>query len=123
MKTQQLVTALIAAAGIASAAVAGPPASLAGNGSAKVSVIVSSHGLDLTTDAGADQFLERLTSAVDRACDDRANGPTLTLGHTAGFYECRSQALETAMAYVRSPVVKRRYAAMQASDSVRLARR
>jgi len=128
MKTQLLAAALIAAAGLAGAAAAGPldpnPGAPGGHAPVKVLVIVSSHGLDLTTDAGADQFLGRLTAAVNHACNDRlANGPPLTLARTPGFHRCRSQALETAMTYVHSPIVKRRYAAMEAENGLRLARR
>ena len=55
------------------------PGAPGGHGQVKVLVIVSSHGLDLTSDAGADQFLGRLTAAVNHACDDRpADGPPLT---------------------------------------------
>jgi UrcA family protein len=90
----------------------------------KVLVIVSSHGLDLGSDAGANQFLDRLNAAVTRACDDRpADGPAMMMTRTTGFYECRSKALQTAMTYVHSPLVKRRYAAIEARDGLRLARR
>jgi UrcA family protein len=128
MQTQLFAAALIAAAGIAGAALAGPldakPGAPGGHGPVKVLVIVSSHGLDLSSDAGADRFLGRLTSAVNRACDDRrSNGPMLNLAHSEGFYACRSEAIETAMTYVRSPVVTRRYAASEARDGLRLARR
>jgi UrcA family protein len=126
MNVQLLVAALVAATGTAAAAgPLDPPAGAAdGRAPAKVMVIVSSHGLDLTSDAGADQFLGRLTAAVNRACDDRpSDGPALTLTRSAGFRACASQALGTAMSYVRSPVVKQRYAAMQAKDGLVLARR
>lgn len=127
MKIQRLAAALVAAAGIVGAAAAGPldpnPGAPGGHGQVKVLVIVSSHGLDLTNDAGADQFLGRLSAAVNRACDDRPAGPPLMPGRTPGFDTCRSQALETAMTYVHSPIVKRRYAAIEARDGLRLARR
>lgn len=128
MKTQLLGAALVAAAGLAGAACAGTPApregETGGHGQMKVLVIVSSHGLDLTSDLGADQFLRRLTSAVDAACDDRPiYAPTLRLGRTVAFDRCRSQALEMAMTYVHSPIVKRRYAVIEARDGIHLARR
>ena len=128
MKRQLLAAALIAAVGIAGAAVAGPldamPGAPGGHSPVKVLVIVSSHGLDLTSDAGAGKFLDRLTGAVNRACDDRpTDGPALSLGRTSDFYDCRNQALEAAMTYVHSPIVKRRYAANEARGRMRLARR
>jgi UrcA family protein len=128
MKTQLLAAALIAAAGLAGAAAAGSldsrPGDPGGHGPVKVLVIVSSQGLDLTTDVGADQFLGRLTFAVNTACDDRpTDGPALTMTRSGGFAACRAQALETAMTYVRSPIAKRRYAAIEAKDNLRLARR
>jgi len=128
MKTQFLAAALVAAAGLAGAAAAGSldsqPGEPGGHGPVKVLVIISSHGLDLASDAGADRFLGRLTAAVNIACDDRpADGPALTIARSAGFQTCRAQALETAMTYVHSPIVKRRYAAIEAKDGLLLARR
>lgn len=113
-----LAAALFAAAGFAGAAVCAPQAPH------EVRVAVSSNGLDLTTDAGAGRFLERLDAAVTRACDDRpTDGPAFNLSRSADFYLCRRQTLETVMAQVRAPAVKRLYAAMAAEDSVRLAHR
>ena len=127
MKTQLLAAALIAAAGLAGAAVAGSLDVRSGNpggqGPVRVLVIVSSRGLDLSSDAGADHFFGRLSAAVNAACDDRSNGPPLTTARRAGFQTCRAQALQEAMTYVRSPIVKRRYAAIELKDNLRLARR
>ncbi|MFI4966167.1 MAG: UrcA family protein [Caulobacterales bacterium] len=128
MKALLQIAALLAATCLASVASAQPLANLpgvpGGHGPVKVLVIVSSHGLDLSTDAGADQFLGRLTDAVNRACNDRpVDGPALTIARTAKFQVCRAQALETALTYVHSPIVRRRYAAMAARDDLRLARR
>lgn len=128
MKTQLLVAALVAAAGLAGTAAAGSldprDGEPGGHGPVKVLVIVSSHGLDLASDAGAERFLGRLTAAVTAACDDRqTDGPALTMTRTGGIDSCRAQALEMAMTYVHSPIVKRRYSAMEAKDSLRLARR
>jgi UrcA family protein len=128
MKMQLFAAALIAAAGIAGAAFGGPldpgPGVPGGHGPVKVMVIVSSHGLDLTSSAGADRFLDRLTAAVNRACNDRpADGQPLMVARTAGFDVCRAQALETAMTYVHSPTVRRRYAAIESRNDLRLAHR
>jgi UrcA family protein len=127
MKTLFLAAALVAAAGLAGAAVAESldvrPGDPGGHGPVKVLVIVSSHGLDLSSDAGADRFFGRLSAAVNAACDDRSNGPPLTVARSEEFQTCRAQALQTAMTYVRSPIVKRRFAAIQLKDTLRLARR
>ena len=128
MTTRLFAAAFIAAAGLAGAAAAGSldsrPGDPGGHGPVKALVIVSSRGLDLASDAGADRFLGRLTTAVNVACDDRpTDGPALTMTRSGGFQTCRAQALETAMTYVHSPIVKRRYAAMGAKDGLVLARR
>ena len=128
MKSQLLAAALVAAVAFAGAAAAGPldsrPGNPGGHGPVKVLVTVSSQGLDLTSEAGADRFLGRLTAAVNTACDDRPTyGPRLSIARTAGFTTCRGQALHAAMTYVRSPTVRRRYAAINAEGDLRLARR
>jgi UrcA family protein len=86
-------------------------------------VIVSSHGLDLSSEAGADLFIGRLDTAVNRACDDRPASGVFTLTRSEGFQACRAKALETAMAYVRSPLVRQRYAQIRTSNELRLAHR
>jgi len=128
MKTLLLAAALIAAAGLAGAAAAGPldarDGEPGGHSPVKVLVIVSSQGLDLTGEVGAERFLGRLTAAVSAACDDRpTDGPALTMTRSSGFKSCRAQALQTAMTYVRSPLVKRRYAAIEAKGNLRVAGR
>ncbi len=127
MKTRLLAAALVATAGLAGAAAAGPldvrPGDPGGHGPVKVLVIVSSRGLDLGSDAGADRFLGRLGAAITAACDDRSYGPPLTVSHSAEFQTCRDQALQEAMTYVRSPLVKRRFAVAQLKNTLRLARR
>ena len=46
------------------------------------------------------------------------------LARSGEFQTCRAQALQAAMAYVHSPVVRRRYAAMEGrGGGVRLANR
>lgn len=89
---------------------------------ATVQVIISSHGLDLDTEAGAQAFLQRLAMAAGRACDLRAEGPTITLTRSPAFRACQAKAIDAAMAQVRSPIVKREYAEW-APDALRLARR
>lgn len=115
--------ALLLAGSAACDPLAPHPGAPGGHGPVKVMVIVSSHGLDLSSPGGAEQFLQRLDSAVNRACDDRPAGPPRSLGRSPAFRECRAKALETAMTYVRSPLVRERYAQLRAKDSLRLARR
>jgi UrcA family protein len=127
MKTLLHIVALMAATCVAGGAAAQPLTPMPGapgqHGPVKVLVIVSSHGLDLSSEAGADLFISRLDTAVNRACDDRPNSGAFTLGRSAEFHACRAKALETAMAYIHSPVVRQRYAVMRRSDELRLAHR
>jgi UrcA family protein len=127
MKTLlQTAAALLAATCLAGAATADPlapmPGAPGGNGPVKVLVIVTSHGLNLSSEAGADLFIRRLDAAVNRACDDRPKSGVFALSRSAQFHACRAKALETAMAYVHSPVVRQRYAARR-SDELHLAHR
>jgi UrcA family protein len=126
MKTLLQTAALLAATCLAGAAVADPLAPTrgapGGGGPVKVLVIVSSQGLNLSTEVGADQFIRRLDTAINRACNDRPESGIFALGRSAQFHACRAKALETAMAYVHSPIVRQRYAARR-SDELRLAHR
>jgi len=126
--TSAFKLAAVAAFLFAGAATADPlapePGAPGGHGPVKVLVIVSSHGLNLSNEAGADLFLRRLDTAINRACDDRpGRGAAYAPGRTSQFHACRAKALETAMAYVHSPVVKQRYAQLHKRDQVHLARR
>jgi len=119
------ITALLGAAGFAAAAapLTPFPGAPGGHGPVKVLVIVSSHGLDLSNEVGASLFIHRLDTAINRACHDRPTSVAFALSRSAQFHACRAEALETAMAYVHSPVVKRRYAEMRRSDELHLAHR
>jgi UrcA family protein len=127
MKTLLQTAALLAATCLAGRATADPlapvPGAPGGHGPVKVLVVVSSHGLNLSSEAGADLFIRRLDGAVNRACNDRPKSGAFALDRSAQFHACRAKALETAMAYVHSPMVRQRYAAMRTSDDLRLARR
>jgi UrcA family protein len=126
MTARLQICALLAVLGLAGAAAADPlapyPGAPGGYGPVKVMVIVSAHGLNLSSADGAHQFVRRLEVAVNRACDDRA-APPLAIARSQGFYTCRERAMEMAMAYVSSPLVKRAYAHLQQKSAVRLARR
>jgi UrcA family protein len=127
MKSLLQVTALLAATCVAGAAICQPLAPEAGtpgrHGPVKVLVIVSAHGLDLSSAAGADLFVSRLDAAVNRACNDRPTIGAFTLFRSDEFQACRANALQTAMVYVRSPLVRQRYAQTRAGDQLRLAHR
>lgn len=125
LKTFVLSTLAIA---VASAASAEPlkrsPGTPTGYGPVKVQVVVSARGLDLSSDAGADQFRDRLSQAINRACDDRRKGgPQLMAARSAGFHACRAQALQEAVTLVRAPAAKQRIADLQMQGQMRLARR
>ena len=127
LKTPAL-SALALALAVAGAVSAEPlkrsPGTPTGYGPVKVQVVVSARGLDLSSDAGADQFLSRLSHAVSRACDDRPkDGPRLMIARSVAFHACRAHALEEARNLVRSPAVKRRIADLQIQGQTRLARR
>jgi UrcA family protein len=127
MKTLLQITALLAATCLAGAAVADPlapmPGAPGGRGPVRVLVIVSSQGLNLSTEVGAEQFIRRLDTAINRACNDRPASGIFALGRSAQVHACRAKALETAMAFVHSPVVRQRYAEIRRSDELHLARR
>src|SRR5258708_7186186 len=127
MKTLLQITALLAASFIAGAAVSQPvdleAGAPGGHGPVQVMVIVSSHGLDPAGEAGAVLFRGRLATRGTRACDARPASGVFTLSRSQGFQACRAKALETAMAYVRSPLVRQRYAQIRTSNELRLAHR
>ncbi len=127
MKTLLQTAALLTATCLAGAATADPlspmPGAPGGHGPVKVLVIVSSHGLDLSSEAGAGLFISRLDTAIDRACDVRPQSVVVVPGRSVHATACKADALEAAMAYVRSPIVKRRYAETRRSDGLHLAHR
>jgi UrcA family protein len=123
----QIAACAVAAACLATTAFADPlapdPGAPGRHGPIKVLVIVSSHGLNLSTEAGADLFMRRIETAIDRACNDRPQSGALVLDRSDHFHACRAKALESAMAYVHSPLVRHRYAQLRRADQVRVARR
>ena len=99
------------------------PGAPGGHGPVRVLVIVSSHGLNLSSSAGADSFVRRLQVAVDQSCNDLPASPVRSLARSAQFRDCRRKVLETAMTYVSSPLVRQRYAHLRTAEGVSLARR
>ena len=131
MNTLASIAALTAAAALTTVS-APAPAQAADNPTGRptrytsmtVQVIISSRGLNLSREAGAESFLQRLKLAAGRVCDARPYGPTVALHKLSpAVLACREKALVEAMAEVSSPVVKRLYAQQHASDAVHLARR
>lgn len=129
MPTRLAFVSLLAACGLAmtSAAAGDPlapiPGAPGGHGPVKVMVIVSSHGLDLSSERGAYLFLRRLDAAVAQACNDRPTGPHLRLSRPRQFYACRGKALDQAMIYVHSPLVRQRFAQRNGETGRQVARR
>jgi UrcA family protein len=98
----------------------GRPA-LADPGLSRVEVHVSSEGLDLASQAGADQFLQRLSRAATEACGGAPDGSPLIKRPVRKFRQCRIAALAAAVAGSRSRMVWREFGATLEAESVRLA--
>jgi UrcA family protein len=117
-----LALASILAATITGAAAAqtlhASPGTPAGYSPVKELMLVSSRGLNLSSDDGADLFMRRLSMAVDRACHDRGQNAA-----PAAFEVCRADAFAQAQTLVRSPLAKRRFAQLRTSRSTQLASR
>jgi len=93
-------------------------------GPVSVLVRVSSHDLDLSSEAGADMFVRRLSSAINRACNDRLpDAPPSMLARSDGFRACRATALSSATNKVRSPLVRQRIAQLHGRGETHIARR
>jgi UrcA family protein len=116
-----ILAALCAATPAAAGSLANPTGRPTHYGPMTVQVLVSSRGLDLSSEAGARIFLHRLAQAAERTCNPRANGPALSLIKSPEVRACEARATAQGMAQVSSPLVRRLYA--QASSGVRLARR
>lgn len=127
MTSKRLIGAVLTALSLSSAAAADPLGQQQGApgavGRTRVLVIVNSRGLDLNDKRGADLFLRRIEVATGRACDDRPSGMALQAGRSSGSAACRREALELAMTYVHSPLVKLRYAEARRRDGIRVAGR
>ncbi|WP_372781772.1 UrcA family protein [Phenylobacterium sp.] len=115
--------ALFAAAAAVMAALSCPAsAARADPRSETVSIRVSSEGLDLTTAAGADHFLDRLSKAAILACGAPDFSP-LMKDARRDLRHCRAVALAGAAARSRWPLVPRRFAARPEARIVLLAER
>lgn len=82
---------------------------------------VNSEGLDLSTSAGADRFLKRLSIAAGRVCIDRRT--LITAGVGRDFQICRAKAMAKAVADSRSPVIQQRFAASSKAKVLHLVER
>jgi UrcA family protein len=104
---------------LAIAALGGP--ALAGPSLNTVEVRVSSEGLDLTSQAGAEQFLQRLSQAATQACGGAPDSSPLVKDAARRFRQCRLTAVAVAVGNSRSPKVWRAFTATLQADSRRLA--
>jgi UrcA family protein len=129
VKSTVSIAALSAAAGLLSAALA--PAHACDNptgrptnyGPMTVQVLMARRGLNLSNEADAAVFLQRLSMAAANVCDPRARAPLPVVMRGGDVRACQAEALARAMAQVSSPAVKRRYAQLQSSSVVHIARR
>jgi UrcA family protein len=70
---------------------------------------VSARGLNLSDERDASVFVQRLTAAITRVCDDRREVSAMTVARTRTFQACRSSALRQAFEKISSPTVRRRF--------------
>lgn len=116
---------LIAACAVAGA-IAQPALSetAARPGMTKVELRVTSQGLDLTTEAGAAQFLKRLSHAAAQVCGGHPDASPVRAQDAARIYrQCQDKALSDVVAQSQWPLVHEQYAAARDVGSARVAAR
>lgn len=86
-----------------------------------VEVRVNSAGLDLTTEAGADEFLKRLSRAASRACGGRPDVGPLILEARGRFEDCHAKAVSAAVEQANSAVLDRRFVSSPDAAYLKLA--
>ncbi len=101
--------------GLAAAAPAGGPN--------QVEIRVSSDGLDLTTQAGADQFLQRLYRAATIACGTTPDASPLVANPVRKFEFCRANAIADAIDQSRAPLIRRQVPSVRQNPARRMAAR
>jgi UrcA family protein len=84
---------------------------------------VTSASLDLSTEAGADQFLARIERAATQVCGGYPDLSPLASNALQRFRACRAKAVATAVAQSGSPMVQRQFAASEAARHLRVAAR
>jgi UrcA family protein len=96
----------------------------AGPGETKVQMRVTSQGLDLTTEAGAAQFVKRLSQAASQVCGGHPDlSPYRAHDAARGYRQCQDKALSDVVAQSQWPLVRQQYAAIHDVGSARLAAR
>jgi UrcA family protein len=111
-----IIISLIATLG---AAGAGSAQSLDANkGRQIVSIRVSTQGLDLTSEAGAEAFLKRLGSAADRACGGQPAPGVAQLSQSKHREACRLRAMGASVAKLDHPNVSRLHAASPGGQTI-----
>jgi UrcA family protein len=88
-----------------------------------IQIRVSSKGLDLTTEAGATQFLDRLSRAASAACGGYPDPSPIITDAPRRFRLCREKAVAGAVAQSQSELLKRQLTIREADGKVRMARR
>lgn len=119
-------TSMLLAAGALALAVAHPALSQTASpvGRSTVQLRVSSQGLDLTTEAGAAQFLTRLSHAAAEVCGGHPDPSPLRVHDAARTYrQCQDKALSQVVAQSQMPLLQQQYAAVRGAGPERLAAR
>lgn len=111
---------LAAALAIAACGDAAGPAQARSN-LTTIQIRVSSAGMDLTTEAGADAFLKRLSRAATNACGGYPDSSPHITDAQQRFRACRAKALAGAVEQSQSAMLQRRFAARLNAATPRLA--
>jgi UrcA family protein len=114
MHISRLLACVLVAVGFGVSAQAGPSI-------ATVQVRVSTEDLDLTTAAGAQAVLARLSRAATAACGGTPDGSPLIRNAVQKFELCRARAVAGAVAQSQSPVLQTQFAATREGQILRLA--
>ena len=89
----------------------------------QVEIRVSSDGLDLATQAGADQFLQRLYRAATLACGSTPDASPLVANPVQKFEFCRANAIAEAIEQSRAPLIRRQVPGIRQNPTRRMAAR
>ena len=86
-------------------------------------ILLARAGLNLTTAADADIFLQRLSAGITRACDAQPGLAAPGEDRAEAFRACREGALRDAIARIHSPMVHRRSAELRLVPQMSMASR
>lgn len=120
----RLISLALAGAVVIAAPVAAQAAPRPDAGPETVNVVVSTKGLDLTSQKAARRLLRRLARAASAACgESEAESPLLPPDVRRDYRRCRADALADVVARSNIPELQRQYAATREGQRLRLARR